>query len=162
MRRMRERSGSRARSLRVLPIVWGAACCLALLLFGGWQPLYLEAAGGIGLVAAVTAAVAESAASLDYRFRWRWLRLAWSVPHRTVVDFAILTRELVRALLRRRPPTGVFRAKPFDAARSPGWRAFIGVAAGYTPNAYVVEVDPDRGRVLVHDLVPNERSESPA
>jgi hypothetical protein len=34
--------------------------------------------------------------------------------------------------------------------------------AGYSPNAYVVDIDPDEDVVLVHDLVPWRRSEEPA
>ena len=31
-------------------------------------------------------------------------------------------------------------------------RAFIAMATGYSPNSYVVDVDEDRGEVLVHVL----------
>jgi hypothetical protein len=34
--------------------------------------------------------------------------------------------------------------------------------ATYSPNAYVVDYDLERGTVLLHDLVPNEQSEAPA
>jgi hypothetical protein len=36
------------------------------------------------------------------------------------------------------------------------------LVAGYSPNAYVVDVDVDEGTVLLHDLVPWRRSEEPA
>jgi hypothetical protein len=37
----------------------------------------------------------------------------------------------------------------------------VALAASYSPNAYVVDVGAD-ATVVVHDLVPNRRSESPA
>lgn len=158
---------ARLRLLRTFLAWWAAAFGLALLLFGSWSALELMACGGIGFAAAVAGTVTAEVAPLRYRGRIRWLRLAASVPVRTVVDFGILTRELVRALATRRVPEGVFRAKPYDAGRpsgplSAGWRAFVGAAAGFSPNAYVVEIDPERQQILVHDLVPSERSEAPA
>ena len=40
-------------------------------------------------------------------------------------------------------------------------RAWAAWAAQFSPNAYVVEIDPERELVLVHDLVPNRPSEEP-
>jgi hypothetical protein len=34
--------------------------------------------------------------------------------------------------------------------------------AGWSPNAYVVDIDEESGTVLLHDLVPNRASEEPA
>lgn len=153
--------GSAVRRWGRLLGVWAAAASLALLLLGQLDPLDLYAAAGIGLVAVAVVALTDACAVREYRIRPRWLWLAVSVPHRTVVDFLLLVRELFRAV-RGRPPVGAFRAKPFDRTRPPGWRALLGTVGGFTPNAYVVEVDPERGRVLVHDLVVSERSESPA
>ena len=150
------------RALRVLVAVWVGAFALTVLLLGGWKPLYLLAAAPLAVVAAVAAAVTDACARLGYRLRWGWLRVALSVPHRTVVDFAILTRELVRAALRRRIPRGEFRTKPSGDAGSAPRRAFIGAVGGYSPNSYVVGFDDTRGEVLVHDLIPDARSEAPA
>ncbi|MGH3001182.1 MAG: hypothetical protein ACRDM1_00665 [Gaiellaceae bacterium] len=155
------------RSLAVFCASWVVGFWFSLLLFGAWNELDLMACGAISLAAATALAVTARLAPLRYVVRLRWLAGAAPVPHRTVVDFGILTRELVRALATGEPRQGVFRAKPFDAGAptgpvSSGWRAFIGAAAGYTPNAYVVEIDPERQQVLVHDLVPSEGSEAPA
>jgi hypothetical protein len=35
-------------------------------------------------------------------------------------------------------------------------------AANFSPNAYVVDVDPHAHTVVLHDLVPYRRSEEPA
>ena len=45
--------------------------------------------------------------------------------------------------------TGTAAAKP---GRGFSRRAFIAMATGYSPNSYVVDVDEDRGEVLVHVL----------
>ena len=155
------------RALAVFLFCWSATAAFVLLLLGVWDRLDLMGAVAVGFAAAAAATVVARVDQSRFAFRLGWLRLAASVPHRTVVDFGILTRELARALVRREPRRGVFRAKPFDAGQpaggsGAGWRAFIGVAAGYSPNAYVVELDPERRQVLVHDLVPDERSEAPA
>ena len=42
-----------------------------------------------------------------------------------------------------------------------GVRAWVGLAATYSPNAYVVGFDTDGETALVHDLVRNRSSESP-
>lgn len=146
---------------------WAVLFPFVLLLFGTWNALDLMASGAIGLAAAAAVVATVELAPQRSVVKLRWLRLAWSVPHRTVVDFAILVRELALALATGTPRQGVFRAKRFDVGRpsgpvSTGWRAFVGAVAGYSPNAYVVDFDPERQQVLVHDLVPNERSEAPA
>ena len=43
-----------------------------------------------------------------------------------------------------------------------GLTAFLTVVAGYSPNAYVVDVDRETREVLLHDLVPRRESERPA
>jgi hypothetical protein len=147
----------------------GYAACfwLALLLLGSWSGAELVAAAGAAALATVALAVTLRLSGVDYRLRLAWLRSAAGVPWRVVVDFGILVRVLAVG-----PRRGRFRAKPFDVgpfdARRPtgpvsaGRRAFVGAAAGYSPNAYVVELDPERQLVLTHVLVPDPRSESPA
>jgi hypothetical protein len=57
-------------------------------------------------------------------------------------------------LLRR--GKGEFRTVPFPAGGARpterGRRAFVALATGYSPNSYVVDVDEERGEVLVHLL----------
>ena len=75
-----------------------------------------------------------------------------------MVEFVVVTRVLVRALVERRVPTGEFRAVPFPTGGSRpaerGRRAFVTLAMGYSPNSYVVDMDEERGLVLVHLLSP--------
>ena len=50
------------------------------------------------------------------------------------------------------------KATPSGQAR----RAWLALLAGYSPNAYLVDVYPDTGTALLHDLVPRRSSEEPA
>jgi hypothetical protein len=86
------------------------------------------------------------------------------VPLQVFVDFGILVAALVRTLAGR-PVRGVFLAKELPRDR-PGdeaafARALAALAATYSPNAYVVDLDLDRNVVLMHDLVRNSASEEP-
>ena len=68
------------------------------------------------------------------------------------------------ALVRGR--RGCFVVRELDAGgddpRSVGLRAFTAFVANFSPNAYVVEIDPEQNLVLLHDLVPFRKSEKPA
>jgi hypothetical protein len=83
------------------------------------------------------------------------------------VDFGILVAVLVRSLATRRVVRGRYVTRPFEpgpttTAAGAARRAWTVLLAGYSPNAYVVDIDVERGTVLLHDLVPYRRSEEPA
>jgi len=82
------------------------------------------------------------------------------------VDFGIVVWALVASLLRRQVVRGAFRSHDFPAGSddpgSAAVRAWAGLLATYSPNAYVVDLEPERGLSLVHDLVPYRASEKPA
>ena len=75
------------------------------------------------------------------------------------VDFGILMWALVRSA-HGREVRGEFVRRPFRVDDA-GVRAWVGLAATYSPNAYVVGFDTDGETALVHDLVRNRSSESP-
>jgi multisubunit Na+/H+ antiporter MnhE subunit len=139
---------------------WIALFWLWLLWVGQWNPSQWAAAAVAATVASAAVGVVVHLGGTGVRFRPAWLAPAGPVLVGVVVDFAILTRELGRALVRRRLPQGVFRAVPLDEDGHE--RAdVIAILATYSPNAYVVDVDRERGLALVHDLVPRRSSESP-
>jgi hypothetical protein len=43
-----------------------------------------------------------------------------------------------------------------------GRRAWVTLVATWSPNCYVLDIDPETGRRLVHDLEPHRLSEQPA
>jgi hypothetical protein len=141
---------------------WLALFWLWLLISGDWNRIEIIAAACAATVAATVAEIARSRAGVAPRIPLRWVARAWSVPHQIFVDFGILTLALLRSLVPGRAVRGTFRAHPFPADEGPGVRAWAVWAAQFSPNAYVIEVDPDRNLALFHDLVPNRDSEKPA
>lgn len=144
---------------------WLALFWLWLLLVGEWNRQEWVAAAAAATVAATVAEFARARTDFAAVLPWRALG---DVPHvllMVVVDFGIVVGALLASLARREVARGEFRSRrlsrPADA-EGVGPRAWAALAASYSPNAYVLEIDPETRRVLLHDLVPHESSESPA
>lgn len=137
-----------------------------LLLVGEWDRIELVAAACAAIVCTGLAEFARTSAGLRFRVPLAWIVRAKGVPLAIVVDFGIVMWVLVRAILRRERPHGLFRVKEFtvteDDPTAFGTRAWVTLSANYSPNAYVIDIDCDRRLVLLHDLVPRESSEEPA
>jgi multisubunit Na+/H+ antiporter MnhE subunit len=92
--------------------------------------------------------------------RPRLLLRAWrplvSIPR----DLALLTREAVLGLRRRGAAPGRLRALPFDMGNEEpvdrGRFAAAELAGSFSPNTFVIGIDPDERVILVHQLVPDE------
>jgi hypothetical protein len=138
---------------------------LWLLLAGEWNRDEWVAAA---IAAATAAALAEQARlrlGISARIPVRELAGAWRLPWDVLVDFGLVVGVLLLSPARRRATHGRLRWRSFqpggaDAAGF-GRRAWLEYAATVSPNAYVVEVDRERGQVLLHDLVPRRASEEP-
>jgi hypothetical protein len=94
------------------------------------------------------------------------LRTVARMPAIVVADFGILMWALLRSLAQRRVVRGAFVTRSFDAGakttpRGQAHRAWTVLVAGFSPNAYVIEIDEERNTVLLHDLVTWRRSEEP-
>jgi hypothetical protein len=134
---------------------------LWLLLAGEWNATeWIAAAGAAGLGATLFEA-SRARSGIEPRVPLRLLTRAASVPVMVVVDFGIVMWALVSGIGRRELPRGSFRAFGSELVGTAGIRAFATVAATFSPNAYVVDIDGDTGLALVHDLVPNRASEKP-
>lgn len=105
-------------------------------------------------IGATAAEVVRSQGLLRFRVEWRWLRLLWRPLARVVPDFFVVLSALVRR------SRGRFVELEFhtggERAVDAGRRAFAVVAPSLPPNRLVVDVDPDSGKALVHDLVPSK------
>ena len=139
---------------------------LWLLLAGQWSPSTAVVGAACALGAAALAETIRSRAAVGVRIPAALLARAVTIPLLVVADFGLLVWVLVRSAAERRPVRGVFVTRPFaatgDAPEERGARAFTTLAATYSPNAYVVDVDCDEGTILLHDLIVWRRSESPA
>lgn len=142
--------------------IWLALFWLWLLLAGDWNRIEIIAAACGAAVAATIAEVARDRAGVEPRIPLRWIGRAWSVPHQIVIDFWLLIRALARSAVERRVVRGEYRAHPFPAGEGSSVRAWATWSAQFSPNAYIVDIDEERGLTLVHDLVPNRPSEKPA
>lgn len=148
-------------------LLWWTACFwLWFLLVGEWNRIEIVAAACAATVAATIGEVARRRSGMRARVPLRWLRRGASVPLLVVVDFGVIIWALVVSVARREVVRGVFHSHSFPAGgddpASVGTRAWVELAATYSPNAYVVEIEPERQLVLLHDLVPWRQSESPA
>ena len=86
-----------------------------------------------------------------YRFGLdpRLLGRAAALPWHVVRDFGLVTLALTRGR-----PKGAFHEVRVPA-RTAGDRALVGLLGSIAPNAYVVDVDRDRGTALLHELDPS-------
>jgi hypothetical protein len=154
------------RHLKGFALWWVGLFWLWMLLAGEWNRIEWIAGACAATAGALLAELERSLMGLRFRIPLRTVASAWSVPLTIVVDFLLVLGLLFRSLVRREIVRGRFVAREFDPVgpdpRSFGIRAFRTLAANYSPNAYVVEVDAEQGLVLFHDLVVWRRSEEPA
>jgi hypothetical protein len=130
---------------------------LWLLLVGTVQDTERIAGLCAAAIGATAVEVARSQGLLGFVVQWRWLRQGWKPLVRVVPEFFLLMGALVRR------PSGSFRTLDFpvggERAVDAGRRAFAVVAGCVSPNRLVVDVDPETGGALVHDLVPEQGSD---
>jgi Na+/H+ ion antiporter subunit len=129
---------------------------LWLLLVGTVQDVELIAGLCAGALGATAADVVRSLGLLRFRVEWRWLRLAWRPLLCVVPEFFLVLAALVRR------PRGRFRTIEFptggERAADSGRRAFVVLASSLAPNRLAVDLDPESGEALVHDLLPGRDS----
>lgn len=152
--------------LRAWLVVWVGLWFLWLLLAGEWNRIEWVAAACGATVAATIGEIARTRAQASARVPLSWIGRSASAIPMVFVDFAILVWALLASVARREIVRGSFRSHEFPVggggATAVGVRAWVEVVATYSPNAYVVEIEPERQLVLVHRLVPYDPSESPA
>jgi hypothetical protein len=146
---------------------WLALFWLWLLLTGDWNRIEVIGAACGAAVTATLAELVRSAARQRLTVPLERLRVSASVPVIVFADFGIVMWALVRSLRERRIVRGAFITRNFDAGpkttqAGKAHRAWTVLLAGFSPNAYVIEIDPEADTVLLHDLVPWRRSEEPA
>lgn len=145
---------------------WIALFWLWFLLVGEWNNQELGAAAIAATIAASLAELARTRTGFSARIPWRGLADLPGALGMVLVDFGIVTWALFASLARRRVVRGRLFSREFDggAGAGPGVgpRAWAVLLACYSPNAFVLDVDPETDTVLLHDLVPYAPSERPA
>jgi hypothetical protein len=152
-----------SRAIRVWLAWWVVLFLLWLVYVGEWNPIEWIAAASAAAVAATAAAAVQAQGLLRFRPDLGSLAGLRRVPLQVFVDFGILVGAFVRTLVRRRPVRGRFVTRPLrDADASSSFRrAVLTATATYSPNAYVVNINVERGEALLHDLVTHRSSEDP-
>lgn len=143
---------------------WIALFWLWLLLAGDWNAVELVAAAAAATVAASIAELARARLGFEAALPRRALADLPQLIAMVVVDFGIVMWALFVSVARWEVVRGSFDSRTLsrrEDANGVGPRAWVALAASYSPNAYVVDVGAD-ATVLVHDLVPYRRSEEPA
>lgn len=140
------------RTLVWVILVWVGLAALWLLYQGEWNAIQLYAAASAATLSLLVALVVRRGALPSVRVERRWLVGAARVPWNVVKEFVFVTVTLFRR------GEGEFRRVPFPAGGARpaerGRRALVSIATGYSPNSYVVDVDEERGELLVHLLHP--------
>jgi len=120
---------------------------------------------GVGLVVAALAGVLTRhmaiRAGLLFQPPAHWVRRLASIPSAVILDTAALAYGLGRGLLPHHRVPGRFWVLPFRAGTHGGTdvarRAIVCMAGSLAPNTYVVYIDLERNRLLVHQLVSHKR-----
>ncbi len=144
---------------------WLALFWLWLLLAGEWNRQEWVAAALAATLGASVGELARARTGFPSRVPLRAVADVTKIVVAVFVDFGIVAWALVASALRRRVVRGSFRSRPLTRprdARGSGPRAWTALAASYSPNAYVIDVDREHRSVLLHDLVPHRSSEKPA
>jgi hypothetical protein len=144
-----------------IPLFW-----LWFVLVGEWNRQEIVAAAISATIAATLAEFARARTGFRARVPLRGIADLPQALGMVVVDFGILTWALVASIARRRVVRGRLVAREVEGGaggiRGVGPRAWTLLLACYSPNAYPIDVDPETGTVLLHDLVPHRPSERPA
>ena len=144
---------------------WIALFWFWLLLVGQWNREEVVAAAIAATIAASLAELARTRTGFSARIPLCGLADLPPALGMVVVDFGIVTWALLVSLARRRVVRGELFSRELtdkSRARGTGPRAWTTIVASYSPNAFVLDIDPDEQLVLLHDLVRHRASEEPA
>jgi multisubunit Na+/H+ antiporter MnhE subunit len=144
---------------------WIALFWLWLLLVGQWNREEVIAAAIAATIAASLAELARTRTGFSARLPAGALSDLPRALGMVVVDFGIVVQALVVGLVGRRAVRGKLYSRELthpSRAHGTGARAWTTLAASLSPNSFVLDIDPETERVLLHDLVVNRASEEPA
>jgi hypothetical protein len=136
---------------------WVVLFVFWLLYEGEWDRSEVIAGSAAAAIAATAATVATEIALLRHRFEPRVLARLAKVPWQVVREFGIVTWFLVR----HPRGGGQFQTYEFPAGGNDpvgrARRAVTTLGAAFSPNSYILDIDPDSNEVLAHTLKPMPR-----
>lgn len=135
---------------------WVALFWLWFLLVGKWNREQVVAAAIAAAIAGAAGEFGRARTGFSAPLPVRVLADVPSALGMVVVDFGILTWALLVSVARRRVVRGELVSREL-----PRERAWTILVATFSPNAFVVDTDPEERTVLLHDLVPYRKSERP-
>lgn len=148
--------GGRRGALLAWAIWWMLSAALYLVLVDTVVLPELVTGAVISTIAASLATLVRAQRRVVIRPRLKWLVGLW----RPVASYPRDLWTLTRVLARRRPVSGKLYALPFAPGsgdpRSAARRVLGPSAGSFAPNTFVVGLDPERGLLLVHQLVPSD------
>ena len=135
---------------------WALLVCLWALYVGTTTRLEILWGIGAAAVGAVAIEVVRSQNLLLFRTDRSWLARAWSVPHQIVLDFGLLTWEVLRAVGAPTADSRHVRRVAFETGADhpvDRWRRAWATTLGtMSPNGIVAEMNRERGTALMHSL----------
>lgn len=121
----------------------------------------LLAGAGAAALGAFGAEAVQYQSATYFRLRIEWLTPALRLPGRLARDTALAVAVVWNRVVHgREPPSGI-RQIPVrygdDGPEGVTRRVLITAGASFTPNTFVLGLDPERNAMVVHDLVLPER-----
>ncbi len=137
----------------VLNLLW-------LALISAWVTAEAVLGAFASALAATAAMAVRSQHLIVFKPRRSWLARARSLPLRSVRESGWVLAALLRQLAGGEPARGRFRnvavSLPDDPDEAATKRALLTIGDTFPPNSYVLEIDPERELMLVHELIPRE------
>ena len=135
---------------------WLFAAALYLLLIDITDLPELIVGAGAAVIAATGMELAREHGLVGESIRARWLVRAHRPLLKVPLDIVLVSGAALRALVRREPHQGTFRAVRFscgdDQPHVSGRCALAEAFGSFAPNTFIVGVDEERELILAHQL----------
>jgi len=140
--------------------LWVALWGVWLLLVDTLVPIELVAGAVAAAIAATVAEAVREGGYVRFSPRLRWLGFVPGLVIGVLRDCGVLTVALWREIRRPGSQRGLLIRLPFaygdQGGRDSARRALVNMGVTLTPNTYVLDLDPEAGVMVVHQLVPGD------
>lgn len=155
----RSRSALIARRAVAWSIGWAFSAALYLLLIDITDLPELIVGAGAAALAATGLELAREQGLVGESVKLGWLLRLYRPLLKVAVDITLVSTAALRALVRRDPQLGRFRAVRFeggeDQEQETGRRALAEALGSFAPNTVVAGIDDEKNLILAHQLWPS-------